>query len=204
MKEKLMIKPDHFFIYPKDKNGKPTGHTICIYQRDGKNFIGEAICSEADTFNKQKGRELALSRAMQKAIKSVNEYLKKSETKKLVVTHSDYREDCDFNRYSGESPKPEHRNHYRVTKIVQPGYKFAEIKRLIVKHSPKDKVVSNKWKDLILVDIKSDGNGLDVTVRDSIDKTKTFRLNYSQVNDLKLALKKYGEHNRSGKFVRVK
>src|SRR5216684_3179493 len=79
MKENnLMSKPDYFFIYPKDKNGKPTGHTICIYQRDGKNFIGEAICSEQDVFNKEKGRKLSLDRAMSKAVRSTLDAIDRS------------------------------------------------------------------------------------------------------------------------------
>jgi hypothetical protein len=55
---------DHFFIYPKDKNGKYLGVTICVVLRDGRMYHGEAICSKNDQFNKSVGRELSFERAI--------------------------------------------------------------------------------------------------------------------------------------------
>lgn len=61
---------NHFFLYPEDKNGKKTGHTICIYtghDRDGssKVYYGMALCSANDQFSYKKGRLLAYSRALE-------------------------------------------------------------------------------------------------------------------------------------------
>lgn len=193
---------NHFFIYPKDKEGRPTGNTICVFNKDGKNFIGEAVCSKKDNFDKSVGRKLSLERAMIKAANTLINGIKQSDDKAEYSLFSDYRSDCDYQRYSGENPK--NRSTYRVTKILKPSYKYDNLKELTVKHSPSDKNVTKAWKDLVLVKLKCDGNGLDVTVRDSLDKTRAFRLNYSQVHDLKLALKKYEQHYRTGKFTRVK
>lgn len=54
---------DHFFIYPKTKTGKNTGHTICVLLSEGKMYHGVAVCSETDQFTKAIGREIAYSRA---------------------------------------------------------------------------------------------------------------------------------------------
>lgn len=55
---------DHFFIYPKDKSGKVTGHTICIALRDGEMYEGVTLCSEEDNFSRKIGRQIALARAL--------------------------------------------------------------------------------------------------------------------------------------------
>ena len=60
----------HFFIYPEDKNGVRTGHTICVLSLldpvDNvlRTFYGTALCSEADTFEYRVGRDLAYNRAI--------------------------------------------------------------------------------------------------------------------------------------------
>lgn len=57
----------HFFIYPEDKRGEKTGHTICILVDsvcgETKAFYGIALCSEEDQFQYSIGREKALKRA---------------------------------------------------------------------------------------------------------------------------------------------
>lgn len=57
----------YFFIYPEDKNGKRTGHTICILVDsvcgETKVFHGISLCSPKDQFEYTKGREKALKRA---------------------------------------------------------------------------------------------------------------------------------------------
>lgn len=57
----------YFFIYPEDKNGKRTGHTICILVDsvcgETKAFYGIALCSPEDQFEYSKGREKSLKRA---------------------------------------------------------------------------------------------------------------------------------------------
>jgi hypothetical protein len=61
---------NHFYIYPQDKNGKRTGHTICVLSLldpvDGslRTFYGTALCSESDVFAYKTGRELAHNRAL--------------------------------------------------------------------------------------------------------------------------------------------
>ena len=54
---------EQYFIYPEDKNGQRTGHTICVVVKDGKIFHGMSLCSPDDQFEYAKGRELSLERA---------------------------------------------------------------------------------------------------------------------------------------------
>lgn len=63
-----MGKNNHFFIYPEDKKGKRTGHTICVLlglDRDGSSrvYYGIALCSNKDQFSYKEGRKLSLERA---------------------------------------------------------------------------------------------------------------------------------------------
>lgn len=58
-----MSRTDHYFIYPRTKNGNRTGHTICVLIRNGKVFHGTSLCSENDQFELKKGRLLAKERA---------------------------------------------------------------------------------------------------------------------------------------------
>lgn len=51
------------FYYPKDKDGERIGNTLCVLVRDGRIFIGEAVCSVEDQFCKATGREFASRRA---------------------------------------------------------------------------------------------------------------------------------------------
>lgn len=60
-----MNRKDHYFVYIYDKNGKRTGHTICLLLRDGKMFHGESLCANTDQFNKKIGRQIAFNRAME-------------------------------------------------------------------------------------------------------------------------------------------
>lgn len=53
-----------YFIYPRDKNGELTGHSICVMMHKGKIFHGQALCSPNDNFNKSLGRKLAHDRAL--------------------------------------------------------------------------------------------------------------------------------------------
>lgn len=53
----------HYYIYPRDKNGKRTGHTICVLLKEGKIFHGTALCSGQDQFSRVEGRQIALERA---------------------------------------------------------------------------------------------------------------------------------------------
>lgn len=56
---------DSFFIYPKNKNGKRTGHCIAVILRDGLMFEGTSLCSENDQFSKKEGRLIAFNRAQE-------------------------------------------------------------------------------------------------------------------------------------------
>lgn len=55
---------DHYYIYPTDKNGNKTGHTICVLMKDGKIFHGTSLCSPNDQFQYARGREIAMERAL--------------------------------------------------------------------------------------------------------------------------------------------
>ena len=55
---------DHFFIYPRTKEGQPTGHVYCVILREGQMFEGSSLCSPKDQFVKATGRKLAYERAM--------------------------------------------------------------------------------------------------------------------------------------------
>ena len=64
----MEVDKKYFFIYPKDKNGKRTGHTLCILMGVDKNnipraYYGIALCSEKDQFSYVEGRSRALARA---------------------------------------------------------------------------------------------------------------------------------------------
>lgn len=54
---------ESFFIYPRDKNNKRTGHCIAIILREGSMFEGTALCSSTDQFSKKEGRLIAFQRA---------------------------------------------------------------------------------------------------------------------------------------------
>jgi len=58
-----MSRTDHYFIYPRNKNGERTGHTICVLIRNGKVFHGTSLCSENDQFELKTGREISKARA---------------------------------------------------------------------------------------------------------------------------------------------
>jgi hypothetical protein len=51
------------YIYPKDKFGKPSGHTICVIVKNDRIYTGEALCHSNDQFNKKEGRRLSYFRA---------------------------------------------------------------------------------------------------------------------------------------------
>lgn len=55
----------HYFIYPRNKEGKRTGQTLCVLMHDGRIFHGMSTCSNDDQFCKTTGRNLALTRAQQ-------------------------------------------------------------------------------------------------------------------------------------------
>lgn len=63
---------EHYYIYPRDKNGNKTGHTICVLQRDGKIFHGESLCSDQDQFQYKVGRELAYQRAVEAYVRHLD------------------------------------------------------------------------------------------------------------------------------------
>ena len=70
---------DHFFIYPKDKRGTRTGHTICIlkYMKYVRQYVavGQALKSDTDEDNLDKARMLAYGRALKAAkLERVNPY----------------------------------------------------------------------------------------------------------------------------------
>ena len=54
---------EQYYIYPKDKQGKRTGHCICVIVREGMVFHGISLCAEDDQFVFSVGRALALERA---------------------------------------------------------------------------------------------------------------------------------------------
>lgn len=53
----------HYFIYPRNKEGKRTGQTVCVLLHDNRIFHGISTCSKDDQFCKDTGRNLALERA---------------------------------------------------------------------------------------------------------------------------------------------
>lgn len=53
----------HYFIYPRNKDGKRTGQTICVLLHDGRIFHGISTCSKDDQFSRETGRDLAVKRA---------------------------------------------------------------------------------------------------------------------------------------------
>lgn len=66
----IMANPkEYYFIYPENKNGKRTGHTICVLNgqdpltKEPRSFYGIALCSEEDHFEYAEGRKLSLDRA---------------------------------------------------------------------------------------------------------------------------------------------
>lgn len=63
---------DHYFIYPRNKNGKRTGHCICIILREGLMFHGTSLCSEKDQFSKKEGRLIAFDRAVEAYMRYVD------------------------------------------------------------------------------------------------------------------------------------
>lgn len=73
---------DHFFIYPKDKQGNYTGHVICVLLRNGRMYEGTALCSNEDQFIKNEGRILAFERA---SIAFENDATAKGELVELEV-----------------------------------------------------------------------------------------------------------------------
>lgn len=55
---------DAFFIYPRDRDGKRMNLTICVINRGGRMYQGQALLGEGDTFCYETGRNLAYSRAV--------------------------------------------------------------------------------------------------------------------------------------------
>lgn len=60
----------YHFIYPVDKNGDRTGHSICVLigndpkTKAPRAYHGISLCSPEDQFEYKKGKELALDRAL--------------------------------------------------------------------------------------------------------------------------------------------
>ena len=52
-----------YYIYPKNKEGKRTGQTLCVLLHDGRIFHGLSTCSKEDQFCRSTGRKIALIRA---------------------------------------------------------------------------------------------------------------------------------------------
>lgn len=67
----------HYYIYPRDKRGVRTGHTICVLLKDGKIFHGTALCSIKDQFSRAEGRKRALERAEE----TYSRYLERCQAK---------------------------------------------------------------------------------------------------------------------------
>lgn len=63
-KDETSGRDSHYFIYPRDKEGKVTGQTICVMLHDGKIFHGMSTCSKEDQYCKKTGRELARDRVL--------------------------------------------------------------------------------------------------------------------------------------------
>lgn len=61
----MSSRTDHFFIYPKDKQGNRTGHTICVLLRNGMMFEGTSLCSKDEQFSRKVGRTIAYDRAIE-------------------------------------------------------------------------------------------------------------------------------------------
>lgn len=61
--EKSTSRSTHYYIYPRTKDNKRTGQTLCVLLHDGKIFHGMSTCSKDDQFCKDTGRKIALIRA---------------------------------------------------------------------------------------------------------------------------------------------
>jgi hypothetical protein len=63
------MRKNFYFIYPEDKQGRKTGHTICVINKEDpvtkevKTFHGIALCGPEDQFEYVIGRDLAYERA---------------------------------------------------------------------------------------------------------------------------------------------
>lgn len=102
---------DHFFVYPKDKQGNYLGVTICVLLRDGRMYHGEALCSENDQFNKNVGRRLSYDRAYNEYVRD-NDFRQIQETDEcpavqeaLDSCQNDCVETCDEHQVEQE-PRP--------------------------------------------------------------------------------------------------
>lgn len=53
-----------FFIYPKDRDGNRMDLTICVINKGGRMYQGQALLGSGDTFSYETGRKLAYKRAL--------------------------------------------------------------------------------------------------------------------------------------------
>lgn len=135
---------DHYFIYVKNKENKHTGITICVMQKDGKLWHGQATCGPKDQFNKATGRQISYERAMYEYER--NKYERDRKTTK--IEHSTWTEEC-----------PGSHNHV-----------FQVEKHSCADHVSKvqlktDKILDPNWTNHqeLLATLTSDGNGITVT-----------------------------------------
>lgn len=84
---------------------------VCIYTHNGRDFIGRAFCDPSDTFDEQKGKDLARIRAIEKSdkydyqnVKEIVDYLKR-EINTLQATF-----DVEYDKFEGLEKR------YHITK----------------------------------------------------------------------------------------
>lgn len=65
----LSSRSSQYYIYPKNKEGKRTGQTLCVLLHDGRIFHGLSTCSDKDQFCRDTGRQIALSRAQNSVVR---------------------------------------------------------------------------------------------------------------------------------------
>ena len=146
----------HFFIYPKTKDKKHTGHTLCILLKEGKMYHGESLCSANDCFSKAIGRQISYERAMYEYERNKQE----RDRTAVKTEHSTWVEEC-----AGS-----HQHVFQVTKeTVGP-----HVRKVVVKT---DKILDPNWTNHQehLMTLESDGNGITI-IRDG----KSTRFDYAE------------------------
>ena len=156
----------HFYIYPKDKNGKHTGHTICVILREGRMFHGECLCSLNDQFNKETGRKLSLERAEAEYFK--NKGFEQADYYK--VEKSTWIEDSGGINFFYNVEKKEKKNDKTITMTTN------------------KQIDDSWWKDNAFIGkVEDNGNGITITLADGRKEEKdavVVSLDYSQWENL--------------------
>jgi hypothetical protein len=176
-----MARRDCYYHYPKDKNGKYTGHTLCMLLKDGLIYHGEALCASEDHFTKSIGRKLAYERAIEayeaSKRRSMNKVTKKVKSKVKVAHYN-----TSAKGYESYKLK---------TKLIS---NKTNDMRLEVWSSEKDKNWVGSYNFL---NLKDDGNGVSF----KFESGKELNLDYCELEALRLGLYSHNKNSWSdGKF----